>query len=57
MPLRVRHGDAILSFITTITVFGTPLDVTISEIAIESFFPADRETAAVLAALARERAG
>lgn len=57
VPLRVRHGDAILSFITTITVFGTPLDVTISEIAIESFFPADRETAAVLAALARERAG
>ena len=44
VPLRVRHGDDILSFITTITVFGTPLDVTLSEMAIESFFPADEAT-------------
>lgn len=37
-----------LSFITTITVFGTPLDVTLSELAIETFFPTDAETAAWL---------
>jgi transcriptional regulator with XRE-family HTH domain len=43
-PLRIRHGDAVLSFVSTITVFGTPLDVTLSELAIESFFPADDET-------------
>jgi len=45
VPLRVRVADATLSFISTITVFGTPLDVTVSEIAIESFFPADTATA------------
>jgi transcriptional regulator with XRE-family HTH domain len=43
-PLRIRHGDMVLSFVSTITVFGTPLDVTLSELAIESFFPADEET-------------
>lgn len=34
-----------LSFLSTTTVFGTPVEVTLSEIAIESFFPADAETA------------
>jgi transcriptional regulator with XRE-family HTH domain len=43
-PLRIRSGDAVLSLISTITVFGTPLDVTLSELAIECFFPADEET-------------
>ena len=52
IPLRLRHGKAVLSFISTITVFGTPLDITLSELAVESFFPADPETAAVLRALA-----
>ncbi|MEO5322202.1 helix-turn-helix transcriptional regulator [Mesorhizobium sp. CC13] len=51
-PLRLRVGNAVLSFISTTTVFGTPLDVTLSELAIESFFPADEETAARLRALA-----
>jgi transcriptional regulator with XRE-family HTH domain len=54
-PLRLAHGNAVLSFISTITVFGTPLDVTLSELAIESFFPADEETRAVLLRLAKER--
>ncbi len=39
--LKLRVGDLTLSLISTITVFGTPLDVTLSELAIESFFPAD----------------
>lgn len=43
-PLRIKAGDTVLSFISTITVFGTPLDVTLSELAIESFFPADEQT-------------
>jgi transcriptional regulator with XRE-family HTH domain len=55
-PLRLAVGDAVLSFISTITVFGTPLDVTLSELAIESFFPADEQTGAALARLARDRA-
>ena len=42
--LKLRVGDATLSLISTITVFGTPLDVTLSELAIESFFPADQAT-------------
>ncbi|HRI61067.1 MAG TPA: hypothetical protein PK228_15115 [Saprospiraceae bacterium] len=44
VPLRLRAGDARLSFISTITVFGTPVDVTLSELAIETFFPADAAT-------------
>lgn len=43
-PLRIRAADAVLSLISTITVFGTPVDVTLSELAIESFFPADEQT-------------
>ena len=50
LPLRLRSGDAVLSFISTITVFGTPLDVTLSELALETFFPEDAFTAAALAA-------
>ncbi|WP_336065790.1 helix-turn-helix transcriptional regulator [Nitratireductor rhodophyticola] len=48
VPLRLRLGETELSFITTTTVFGTPLDVTLSELAIESFFPTDAATAAFL---------
>ena len=38
--------DTELRFFSTMTVFGSPLDVTIAELAIESFFPADEATAA-----------
>ncbi len=48
VPLTLRLGDAVLSFISTTTVFGSPADVTLSELAIEAFFPADEETAARL---------
>jgi transcriptional regulator with XRE-family HTH domain len=51
VPLRLKAGDAELSFITTTTVFGAPLDITLSEIAIESFFPADEATAGYLRAV------
>jgi transcriptional regulator with XRE-family HTH domain len=51
VPLRLKVGDADLSFITTTTVFGAPLDITLSEIAIESFFPADEVTAGYLRAV------
>jgi transcriptional regulator with XRE-family HTH domain len=50
VPLRVRHGDGQLTFFSTMTVFGTPVDVTVSELAIESFFPADPDTSAFLRA-------
>jgi transcriptional regulator with XRE-family HTH domain len=48
IPLRLMTKDGELSFISTITVFGTPIDVTLSELAIESFFPADEKTAKIL---------
>jgi transcriptional regulator with XRE-family HTH domain len=48
VALRLRAGEEVLSFISTTTVFGTPVEVTLSELAIESFFPADAATAAAL---------
>lgn len=44
IPLRMRVQDAELSFISTITIFGNPIDITLAELAIESFFPADQFT-------------
>ena len=48
VPLRLRHGDVELSFLSITAVFGTPLDVTVSELAIEAFYPADEQTAEFL---------
>ncbi|MFN3671554.1 MAG: helix-turn-helix domain-containing protein [Bosea sp. (in: a-proteobacteria)] len=48
VPLRLRMGDQVLSFISTTTVFGTPVDITLSELALETFFPADAATRAAL---------
>ena len=45
VPLILNSPAGQLSFISTTTVFGTPVEVTLSELAIESFFPADPETA------------
>lgn len=55
MPLRLRVGDDVLSFISTITVFGTPLDVTLSELAVESFFAADDFTGRAMRKAQAER--
>ncbi|HYF52877.1 MAG TPA: helix-turn-helix transcriptional regulator [Salinarimonas sp.] len=49
VPLRLRTPAGVLSFISTVTVFGTPVDVTLSELAVEAFFPADDVTARLLA--------
>jgi transcriptional regulator with XRE-family HTH domain len=46
LPLRLRHPDAgELAFISTVATFGTAIDVTLAELSIEAFFPADAETA------------
>jgi transcriptional regulator with XRE-family HTH domain len=45
VPLRIRAGDAELAFISTVATFGTALEITTSELSIESFFPADAATA------------
>jgi hypothetical protein len=48
VPLQLVTEGGKLSFLSTTTVFGTPVDVTVSELAIESFFPADDATARTL---------
>jgi transcriptional regulator with XRE-family HTH domain len=52
VPLQLHSPAGLLSFISTITVFGTPVEVTLSELAIEAFFPSDEATAQALAAIA-----
>lgn len=49
VPLRLRSGDAELHLLSTTTVFGTPREVTLSELAIEAFYPADETTRRLLA--------
>ena len=44
IPFRIQTRLGPLSFFSTVTVFGTPVDVTVSEIALEMLYPADRET-------------
>jgi hypothetical protein len=53
LPMRLRMDGQELSFLSTTTVFGSPLDVTVAELAIESFYPADAATAARMRALAK----
>jgi len=55
VPFRLRTEHGVLTFISTTTIFGTPLDITLSELAIESFFPADAETAETMRRLVGER--
>ncbi len=52
VELHLDGGDRELAFFSTITTFGTAVDVTVSELSIEAFFPADRETAEALSAAA-----
>jgi transcriptional regulator with XRE-family HTH domain len=51
IPLRIREGDNELAFFSTVATFGTPLDVTVAELMIESFYPADATTADYLRSL------
>lgn len=50
VPLRLRHEGGELAFISTVTTFGTAVDITVSELSIEAFYPADPETAAYVRA-------
>ena len=52
MPLKLVSDQGLLSFLSTTTIFGTPRDITLSEIAIEALFPADAETGRILRQLA-----
>src|SRR5215212_3768958 len=48
VPLVLRHDDRELTFFSTVATFGTAVDVTVAELSVEAFFPADAETAAFL---------
>ncbi len=53
VPFQLVTATGTLSFVSTTTVFGTPVDITLSELALEAFFPADAATADALRAMAR----
>jgi len=52
VPLRLRAGDHELTFLSTVTTFGTAVDITLAELSIEAFLPADNTTAEALHSLA-----
>ncbi|MEW2295453.1 helix-turn-helix transcriptional regulator [Streptomyces sp. NPDC006743] len=44
LPMRIEHEGQVLSFVSSISTFNTPMDVTVAELAIETFLPADPAT-------------
>jgi hypothetical protein len=57
VPLRLRSSNGELRLLTTLTHFGTAVDVTIAELRLEAFLPADEATASILTELAGRRRG
>lgn len=53
VPLHLATDGGVLSFISATTIFGTPVDITLAELALESFFPANEATADALRHLSR----
>ncbi|MGW4031462.1 helix-turn-helix domain-containing protein [Streptomyces sp. NPDC004838] len=51
LPLRIEHEGTVLSFVSSISTFNTPMDVTVAELAIETFLPADPATVDYLRSL------
>ena len=56
-PLKIATRLGNVSFLNTTTIFGTPTDVTLSELALEMLFPADEDTVAIVKTMAAEEAG
>jgi transcriptional regulator with XRE-family HTH domain len=54
IPFKMRLGNDVLSFFSTTMIFGTPVDITLSELALETFFPADDLTAERMRRLAAD---
>jgi transcriptional regulator with XRE-family HTH domain len=55
VPLRIMHNGTELAFLSVVATFGTPADITVAELSIESFFPADDVTTEFLRALPLDR--
>jgi transcriptional regulator with XRE-family HTH domain len=50
IPMIIRVGGRELRLFSTITTFGTPMDITLAEVAVETYYPADADSAAYFAA-------
>ena len=55
LPLHLQTAQGVLSLFSTVTVFGTPIDITVAELALECFYPADAATAQILRRVAETR--
>jgi len=55
IPFRLSTIDGVLSFFSTTTLFGTPADITVAELVIEAFLPADAATADVMRRVSHSR--
>lgn len=55
VPFQLITEAGLLSFLSATTVFGTPVDITLSELALEAFFPADARTAEIIHGMAQNR--
>jgi transcriptional regulator with XRE-family HTH domain len=53
-PLQIATDSGVISFLNTTTVFGTPTDITLSELALEMLFPANPETVAIVSKLSAD---
>ncbi|MBT2482838.1 helix-turn-helix domain-containing protein [Streptomyces sp. ISL-94] len=51
LPLVIEHDGHVLSFVSSISTFNTPMDVTVAELAIETLLPADPATVKYLRSL------
>ncbi|RFC71351.1 helix-turn-helix domain-containing protein [Streptomyces sp. AcE210] len=51
LPMVIEHDGQVLSFVSSISTFNTPMDVTVAELAIETFLPADPATVKYLRSL------
>jgi transcriptional regulator with XRE-family HTH domain len=51
LPMQIEHEGRVLSFVSSVSTFNTPMDVTVAELAIETFLPADPATVKYLQAL------
>jgi len=52
IPFKLRFGGSVVSFMSATMILGTPVDITLSELALETFFPADESTAGRMRAMA-----
>jgi hypothetical protein len=54
-PLQIETRLGTVSFLNTTTVFGTPTEITLSELALEMLFPADATTVAIVKSMVDEQ--